>query len=121
VYKNQTAFTINLFSPSASSISFRLSLFRTEVGSIIVAIREAGKPTRDFPVDITQKPEGCGRREYPACVTMETEQINVFFCFALLSLQTQQREGGGAEGFSIIYQHVHINLTLQLLLRTLAP
>jgi len=25
---------------------------------------------------------------------METEQINVFFCFALLSLQTQQRGGG---------------------------
>jgi hypothetical protein len=56
-------------------------LLHTEVGSIIVAIREAGISTRDVPVDVTQKPKGLGGGSILplAYVSTETEQINVFF------------------------------------------
>jgi hypothetical protein len=47
-----------------------------------------------------QKGVGGGSILPDVCVTMETEQINVFFCFALLSLQKQQRETEGLVSFT---------------------
>jgi hypothetical protein len=96
---NQTTFTINLFSPL--SISFLLPLLHTEVGSIIVAIRDAAISARDVPVDFAQKPKGVGGSILPdACVAMETEQINVFFHSAPFITAEAAK---GDKIFSIIY------------------
>lgn len=103
MYKSQTVFTINLVFPFSFHHSFA-SLFIPH-GSR----QHNSRNYRSWNINA-----GCSCRHHTetrraweeeascpdACVTMETEQINVFFCFALLSLKKQQRETEGLVSFT---------------------